>query len=364
MIKYIDLGISSKEYEEEISPLIKKIFLTGQFISDSYVKEFENKFKNYCNTKYAIALNSGTDALIFALMSLEISQDDEVITVSNSFIATANAISYLKANPVFVDINDNLLIDYNKIEELITPKTKAIIPVHLMGAVCDMDEINKIAKKHKLFVIEDAAQSIGSTYKGIKTGSLSDIACFSLHPLKNLSGITDGGIITTNNKQLASYIKKIRNHGLKNRDSQEFIGRVSRLNSINAAILSHRFNKLDNIIENRIKRAHLYNNLLEKIKEVKTIEMKDSIKHTYHTYVIKTGKREQLQDFLLNKGIETKIHYPISIHNQKPFSHINNQHLIKTKRFEKSILTLPIANITFDEVRYICKCINEFYKGL
>lgn len=364
MIKYIDLGISSKEYEEEISPLIKDIFLTGQFISDSYVKEFEDKFKNYCNTKYAVALNSGTDALIFALMSLGIGQDDEVITVSNSFIATANAISYLKAKPIFADINDNLLIDYKKIEELITPKTKAILPVHLMGAVCDMDEINKIAKKHKLFVIEDAAQSIGSTYKKMKTGSLSDIACFSLHPLKNLSGITDGGVVTTNNKQLASYIKKIRNHGLKNRDFQEFIGRVSRLNSINAAILNHRFDKLENIIKNRIERAKLYNDLLSNVQEIKTIKMKSYIKHTYHTYIIKAEKREKLQEYLQNKGIETKIHYPISIHNQKPFSHINNQHLINTKKFEKNILTLPIANITFDEIRYVCKCINEFYKGL
>lgn len=362
MIKYVELGVSEKEYVREIEPLLKEVFLSGQFISDTYVQAFEEAFKEYCGTDYAVALNSGTDALIFALQSLNIGQGDEVITVSNSFIATGNAIAYVGATPVFVDINDNLLMDASKLEEAITSKTKAILPVHLMGAVCEMDTIRSIANKYNLFVIEDAAQSVGSMYKGKKTGGLSDVGCFSLHPLKNLSGVTDGGIITTNNPQIAQYVKEVRNHGLMNRDIQNRVGRVSRMNSIDAIVLSYRIKSLKAIIDKRVENAKYYDSYLQKIENVHIIKLPEYIYHTYHTYIIRVKHREALQHHLIQKGIETKVHYPLSIHKQKPF--LNTQGVVvKTEEYESQILTLPIANVSKDEIEYICRVIQEFYKG-
>lgn len=362
MIKYVDLAISEEEYEKEISPRIKNIFLNGSFISDDIVEEFEKNFASYCGCKYAVALNSGTDALIFALKSLNIGVGDEVITVSNSFIATANAISYVGASSVFVDINDNLLMDTTKLEKAITKKTKAIIPVQLMGLVCNMDKINEIAKKHNLYVIEDAAQSIGSKFENKKTGNLADIGCFSLHPLKNLSGVTDGGIITTNNKEIVNYVKQIRNHGLINRDEQNMVGRVSRLNSLNAITLDYRLTKLDSIIKGRRESAGIYNKLLNNIKEVSLITVPNNIFHTYHTYIIKVDDRDKLKKYLFNKGIETKIHYPIPIHEQRPFKD-DKWNLEKTMFFSKKILTLPISNVNAKDIEYICNTISKFYRN-
>lgn len=362
MIKYVDLGISEKEYDKEISPRIKSIFLNGSFISDNIVEEFENNFASYCGCKYAVALNSGTDALIFALKSLDIGIGDEVITVSNSFIATANAISYVGATPVFVDIDDNLLMDTKKLAKLINKKTKAIMPVQLMGLVCNMNKINEIAKKYNLYVIEDAAQSIGSKFENTKTGNLSDIGCFSLHPLKNLSGITDGGIVTTNNIEIVNYIKQIRNHGLISRDEQNMVGRVSRLNSINAVTLDYKLTKLDSIIKKRRESADTYNKLLSNIKEVSLLNVPNNIFHTYHTYIIKVNDRDKLQKYLLNKEIETKIHYPIPIHKQKPFRN-NIGNLKNTEFLSRKILTLPISHVTTKDIEYICSTISDFYRN-
>lgn len=363
MIKYVDLGISEEEYDKNISPLVKEIFLSGQFVSQSQVQEFEDAFALHCGTKYAVALNSGTDALIFALMSLGIGKGDEVITVSNSFIATANAISYVGAKVVFVDIKDDLLMDSSKIEDAITNKTKAIMPVHLMGLICDMDEILSIAKKYNLFVIEDAAQSVGSKYKNKMSGSLSDIGCFSLHPLKNLSGVTDGGILTSNNEEVARYIKQVRNHGLIDRNNQNIIGRVSRLSSINAVVLNYRLAKLDVIIKKRRELATLYDELLKDVKEVSLINVNSDKFHTYHTYIIKVQKRDELQSYFLDNGVETKVHYPVLIHKQKPYRD-TNEYLKNTQILATQTLTLPIANVSKTDVKYICKTISNFYKGL
>jgi len=363
MIKYVDLGITDEEYENNISPLLKEIFLSGQFVSNTYIEEFENNFAKYCGSKYAIALNSGTDALIFALKTLGIKEGDEVITVSNSFIATANAIVEVRATPIFVDIGDDLLIDINKIEKVITSKTKAIIPVHLMGHVCDMDKIIKIANKYNLEIIEDAAQSVGSMYKHKKTGTFGKIGCFSLHPLKNLSGITDGGIVTTDDENIATKIMQIRNHGLEDRDTQNSIGRVSRLNSINAVVLNYRLFQLDDIILKRRNIANLYNDFFKDNKNISLIDVSKDIYHSYHTYIIKVKNRDNLQKYLWEKGIETKVHYPILIHNQKPYKdRIYN--LPNTEKLSTEILTLPIANVNKDDVSFICKTIIDFYKNI
>ncbi len=361
MINFLDLSVSEEEYDKEISPKLKELFLSGQFVYGKQIEEFEKNFALFCGSKYAVALNSGTDALIFALESLGIGQNDEVITVSNSFIATANAIEYVGATPIFIDINDSLLMDSSKIEAAITKKTKAIIPVHLMGHVCDMDEIISVANKYSIPIIEDAAQSAGSTYKGKKTGTFGKIGCFSLHPTKNLSGITDGGVITTENKEIAQYFKEVRNHGLIDRDTQSIIGRVSRLNSLNAVIVNYRLTKLDSLLKRRVQSAGVYHKLLKNVSEVDLINVPTYIYHTYHTFIIKVKKRDALQNYLLNKKIEAKIHYPILIHKQNPYLH-RNIHLENTQKLSNEILTLPIANVTQTEIIYICNSIAEFYK--
>jgi UDP-2-acetamido-2-deoxy-ribo-hexuluronate aminotransferase len=361
MIRYVDLGVNESEYDNNIAPLIKQVFLSGQFVSNDKVEEFETNFASYCGSKYAVALNSGTDALIFALKSLGIKQGDEVITVSNSFIATANAIEEVGATPIFVDIYDDLLMDVSKIKDAITDKTKAILPVHLMGCVCDMDAIIEIAKEYNIPIVEDAAQSVGSKYKEKKTGTFGKIGCFSLHPLKNLSGVTDGGIITTDDEDIAKQIKQLRNHGLIDRDSQNIIGRVSRLNSIDAVVLNYRLQKLAHIIERRREVAKLYETYLERIDGIKLIEVDASIFHTYHTYIIKAQNRDELASYLLQKGIETKMHYPILIHKQKPFQKYKVT-LANTEKLALEILTLPIANLSDSDTFYICKNIADFYK--
>jgi dTDP-4-amino-4,6-dideoxygalactose transaminase len=359
-IKYIDLSISSDEYEHEISPLLKEVFLKGNFVGGEEIEKFENNFASYCNTLYAVALNSGTDALILALKALGIKCGDEVITVSNSFISTANAIEWVGAKAVFVDVGGDLLIDTKKIEKAITNKTKAIIPVHLMGLSCDMDEVNQIAKKYNIKVIEDAAQSVGSMYKGKKTGSLGDIGCFSLHPLKNLGGIGDGGIITTNDKLVADTVKILRNNGLKDRDSLEVVGVVSRLDTINAVILNHRLNRLDEVITQRRKKAKLYLECLKKIDNIECIkEVVDKV-HSYHTFIIKVQRRKELREFLSQSGIETKIHYPKLIHTQKPYLSTKN-YLQKSEELVEKILTLPLANVKEEEIKHICNKIKDFY---
>nr|WP_051904367.1 DegT/DnrJ/EryC1/StrS family aminotransferase [Hippea jasoniae] len=360
MINYINLSISEQEYEQEISPLLKKIFLKGNFVGGEEIEEFENNFAKYIGCKYAISTASGTDALILALKALDIGVGDEVITVPNSFIATANAIEWIGAKAVFVDIGEDLLIDVKKIEKAITKKTKAIMPVHLTGLACDMDEINDIAKEYNLRVIEDAAQSIGSKYKGKKTGSLGDVGCFSLHPLKNLGGIGDGGIITTNNQDIAERLRLLKNNGLITRDEQQIIGRVSRLDTLNAIVLNHRLKKVDSVIERKRASAKKYHELLADIEGVELIKEAADKFHSYHTFVIKAEKRDDLKRYLFEKGIETKIHYPILIHQQKTFQDRGFK-LPNSERLNKKILTLPL-NITEEEIEVVAGEIKGFYR--
>lgn len=363
-VPYIDLSVSQAEYQERIVPLLSSVFLSGSFVGGAVIETFERHFATYCGAQHAIALNSGTDALILALKALEIGAGDEVITVSNSFIATANAIEWVGAKAVFVDIAEDLLIDVTRIEEAITPRTKAIIPVHLMGLPCDMEAINAIAKRHNLYVIEDAAQSVGSRYQGKKTGTLGHIGCFSLHPLKNLGGIGDGGMVTTDDALLAERMKMLRNHGLKSRDEQECIGTVSRLDTLNAVILNERLGKVDAIIEQRRERAKMYAHCLEGIKQIQTIQELTCKHHSYHTYIIKAEHRDALQAFLAEAGIETKIHYPTLIHHQKPYLNNIAHVLIKSEKLVKTILTLPIAHVTQEDIKYVCTTIKAFYERM
>jgi len=361
-IPYIDLSITEEEYEKEISPYLKEIFMRGDFVGGRAVAEFEKAFAGLCGCRYAVSVNSGTDALEMALEAKGVSTGDEVITVGNSFIATTNAISRVGAIPVLADIGYDLLIDANDIEHRITDKTKAILPVHLTGLVCDMDKINSIAQKHGLIVIEDAAQSAGAVYKDRKSGNTGDIGCFSLHPLKNLAGIGDGGMITTNDEMVYNKLTSMRNHGMQDRDNQAFIGRVSRLDSLNASILKNRIINLDEIISNRIKSAEIYDSILKNIKEIRIFPKYSYRTHTYHVYVIQAERRTELMQFLDENGIDTKIHYPVPAHRQHPFAG-RAENIPVTDKLSERILSLPIWLTEEDDLRYIAEKIAEFYKS-
>lgn len=360
-IKYVDLSVDEKDFDEHYAPLIKECFTAGDFIGGEAILKFEEKFANLCGTKYAISMNSGTDALILALIVLGIKKGDEVITVANSFMATVNAIKVVGAKPIFVEIDDDMLIDVKKIEKLITKKTKAIIPVHLSGLICDMDKIKHIAKKYNLYIIEDAAQAVGSKYKNKMSGNLGTVGCFSLHPLKNLSGIGDGGIATTNNKSIYKKLLLLRNHGMINRDYQDIVGYNSRLDTINAKVLNYRIEHLQKIIDKRRMNAGLYREYLKNLNIIILPFEHQKCYHTYHTFVIQAPKRDQLRSFLLDSGIDTKIHYPIATIKQKPYKDVKIN-LPKTIQCCDSILSLPISNVSKEEIKYISNRIIEFYK--
>jgi len=360
-IKYIDLGKQFKQIESEIMPRLKEVLESGKYILGDDVKEFEENFAKYCGTKYAIGVADGTDALILSMKALGIGKGDEVITAPNSFIATAGAIDFVGAKTVFVDVGDDFNIDSELIESAITEKTKAIIPVHLTGRPADMEKILEIGKKHEIHVIEDAAQSVGSCYKGNKVGSFGIVGCFSLHPLKNLNACGDAGVVTTNDKDIYEKILKLRNHGLKNRDESEFFGLNSRLDTVQATILNV---KLKHLAEwkKRVKEiAKKYHDGLKDV--VKVPEDKEYEDCFYHIFVIQSDKRDDLQEFLAEKGIDTKVHYPIPIHLQEAAKDLDYKKgdFPKVEDQASKILTLPIyPEMTDDEVNYIIEQIKEF----
>jgi dTDP-4-amino-4,6-dideoxygalactose transaminase len=362
-VPYINIGIQYKDLKQEILNSFEKLLNSGMFILGEEVSSFEDKFATYCGTKYAVGLNSGTDALILTLQAYGIGEGDEVIVPPNSFLASASAVALVGATPVFVDVNKQFTIDYSKIEASITPKTKAIMPVHLTGRPADMDEINEIAFKHNLLVIEDAAQAVGAKYKGKKIGSIGNAGCFSLHPLKNLSAGGDGGMITTNDKELYDYLLIARNHGLKNRDECEFWSLNSRLDAMQAALLNVKIAHTDKWNNRRREIAHKYQLAL---KDLVTIPTDDEIHHSvYHTFIIQTNKRDELQKYLAEQGVDSKVHYPIPIHLQEAAAYLGNKKgdFPITEKQSEEILSLPIfPELTNEQVDYVIQKIIEFFK--
>lgn len=361
-VKYVNLPLQYKKIKSDLIERIDGIFKNGQFILGEEVKELEKRFAQYCNCKYALGVGNGTDALFLVMKALDIGVGDEVITVPNSFIATAGAIANTGAKPVFVDVKDDFNINPDLIEEKITDKTKAIIPVHLTGRLADMNSIMEIAKKHDLFVIEDAAQAIGAEYHNKKAGSFGNAGCFSLHPLKNLNASGDAGMITTNDYKLYEKLIKLRNHGLRNRDECDFWGYNSRLDSIQAAIVNIKLNHLNEWNDKIRKLAELYKEKLEGI--VRFPEDKKFEKSSYHLFMIECDNRNELQKYLLENGIETKIHYPIPIHLQKPAQKLGYQigDLPVAELQAQRVLSLPIyPELTSDQIEMVTSKIKEFY---
>ncbi len=362
-VQFVNLGLQYKELKEEILEKIDYISSRGSYVLSEEVENFEKNFAKYCGVKYSVGVGNGSDAIFFSLLSQNIGKDDEIITAPNSFVATAWTIANCGAKIVFSDVGEDYNINPHKIEKLINKKTKAIIPVHLTGKIADMDAISKIAQKHNLIIIEDAAQAVGAKYKDKKAGSFGITGCFSLHPLKNLHVNGDGGVVTTNDKETYHYLKKIRNHGLLNRDECEFWGYNSRLDSIKAGIANIKLKYLDKW-NNRFRQIALYyRNELEDFLEVPKENSFE--KPIYHRFIIQFQKRDDLKKFLFEKGIETKINYPIPLHLHPAASDLEYRigDFPVAEKQAKRILSLPIyAELSDNEVEYVVQCIKHFFK--
>ena len=361
-IPFVDLKRQYKKQEKDINKEIKKITDDQLFILGKEGEKFEKNFAKYIGTKYAIGVNSGSDALFLALKALNIGKGDEVITVANTFVSTIDAIVRVGAKPIFVDIIPATFnINADKIQEKISKTTKAIIVVHLFGQSANMDKIKKITKKNKLYLIEDACQAHGATWKGKKAGSYGDIACFSFYPGKNLGAFGDAGALTLNDKKLADKLLMQRNYGQKEKYYHEFLGYNTRLDEIQAAVLNQKLKQLNKANNQRRKAAKLYNKYLKNTDLILPIEDKNA-KHVYHLYVIRTKNRNKLQKYLKNNGIQTLIHYPLPVHKQKYYK-FKNQNLPETEIASNEILSLPIfPGLTEKEIKYIAKTIQKWEK--
>jgi len=361
-IPFLDLKAQYYSIKSEIDSAIQKTLENSSFVLGPEVENLEKEFASFCGAKYAIAVNSGTAALHLSLLALGIKPGDEVITVPNTFIATAEAISHCGATPVFCDINEETYnIDENLIEGKITNKTRAIIPVHLYGNPCNMDKINEIAKKYNLSVIEDACQAHGAEYNGKKVGSLSDISAFSFYPGKNLGAYGEGGIIVTSNAELAEKCRLYRAHGENPKNTHNVIGYNYRLEGLQGAILRVKLKHLEEWNEKRRKNAEIYTKFLNGI--VITPKIREYHKSVFHVYAIRHKNRDKLREFLQMKGICTGIHYEKPIHIQNAYSFLN--HKISdfpiAEKVTSEILSLPMyPEMTEAQIEYVCNSIKEF----
>lgn len=363
-IPYIDFRRQHLPIRDEILSAIGRVFDHAGFILGEEVEQFEKEIAGYCGTRYAVGVNSGTDALFLSLKAYGIGQGDEVITVPNSFLATTSVIVAAGARPVFVDVADDMNIDPELIEAKLARNTRAIMPVHLTGRPVDMDPIVEIAVAHNLIVIEDAAQAIGAEYKGRKVGSLGDAGCFSLHPLKTLNACGDGGVITTNDESLYKTLVQLRNIGLKNRNESDIWGYNSRLDTLQAAILLVKLKYLDLWIEQRRNNAEYY---IEHLSDVAATPVdRDSDRSAFHTFIIRTEKRDELQKYLEQNGVGTRVHYPIPIHQQAAAQSLGYKKgdFPVCERQAQTILSLPVyQGLTEAELTYIVDKIKSFFCG-
>ncbi len=361
-VPFVDFKKRYQLQRDEILQGVDAVFFSGNYILGNFTEDLERELSNFLNTPYVLTLANGTDAIILSLKILEIGAGDEVIIPVNSFVASAGAVAAVNAKPVFCDIRDDLNIDVTKIQALITPNTKAIMPVHLTGRPADMKAIMKIAKENNLFVIEDAAQSIGATVDGRQTGTIGDFGCFSLHPLKNLHAYGDGGIIATNNKAYYEKLKLLRNHGLINRDVCQEWGLNSRLDSVQAKIVSLGLQHLNQWNLQRRENAFKYQSALKNSVTV-PVDL-DNIYAVYHNFVILTDRRDALAEYLKDNGIDTRVHYPIPIHLQPAAKSLGYKlgDFPVAERCAKQMLSLPIyPELADDAIEYVILKINEFF---
>ena len=343
---------------------LKKFVSTGDFTLGKHLKRFEKNFANLIGTKYAIGVNSGTDAIKLSLKALGIKQGDEVITAANTFVATVGAINELGAKIVFIDCDDSFCMNVNHLENYITNKTKAIVPVHFTGYMTNMPKLLEISNRFKIPVIEDACQSILGAIDDKNAGTWGETGAFSLHPLKNINVWSDGGMIVTSNKDLYNKISLLRNHGLSNRNNVEILGYNSRLDTIQAVVGNWLLPQAHEITNKRIQNAKYLDEQLSKIKQIKIPPRLKNYKIVYHLYIVLAEKRDDLLKYCLEKGIEAKVHYPIPMYLQKALNFMNHREgdFPITDKHSKKIITFPCdQHLSINELDYIISTIKDFY---
>ena len=362
-IPFVSFLPMEKELNNEIRSAFDRVFTSSWYIEGKEDAAFEKAFADYCGAAYCVGCGNGLDALMLSLKALDVGEGDEVIVPSNTYIATALAVTYVGAAPVFVEPDiSTFLIDPSLIEEKITAKTKAIMPVHLYGQACDMDAIMSIARKHDLYVVEDCAQAHGATYKGRKVGSFGDAAGFSFYPGKNLGALGDAGAAVTNNKELADKIKALGNYGSDYKYHHIYKGNNSRLDEMQAAFLSAKLPHLDRMNEDRRRIADMYTNGIKNPKVI-TPTVRPECVPVWHIYGVRCAERDALEKHLNDKGIGTNKHYPIPMHLQECYSDLNIHKgaLPIAEEISSTELSLPMYyGMTNEQVQYVIAAVNEF----
>ncbi|HUC79664.1 MAG TPA: DegT/DnrJ/EryC1/StrS family aminotransferase [Flavisolibacter sp.] len=366
-IPFVDLKSQYHSIKENIDSAINNVIEQTAFIGGHYVKEFEKKFAELYGVKHVISCANGTDSLYIIMKMLGIGKGDEVITVANSWISSAETIGQTGATPVFVDVNaDYFSIDDDAIEKVITPKTKAIILVHLQGQACDLDKIESICKKHKIHLIEDCAQSHFSEFNGRRAGTVGIAGSFSFYPGKNLGAYGDAGCIITNDDEMAARFRMYANHGALIKHQHEMEGINSRMDGLQAAILTAKLPYILQWTEQRIKNAAVYDKHLEGISGIEIPKVRPNSKHTYHLYVIKAQRRNELMAYLKEKGIETAIHYPTPLPNLQAYAYLGTtpSDFPVATALQNQILSLPMyPELEEAQIAYIADTIRAFYQA-
>ncbi len=368
-VPLLDVGRGNQPLKQEFMETISEIFDSGRFVGGAHCQSLERSVSEICETGFAVGCASGSDALLLALMAFDVGPGDEVICPSFTFFATASAIERLGATPVFVDIDpESFNIDVDNVAAAISKRTRAIIPVHLFGQCCDMDPILDLACEMDIRVIEDAAQSIGATYHGRPAGSIGDVGCFSFYPTKNLGGCGDGGMLTTNNPEIADRLRLLANHGMRPRYYHQEIGVNSRLDSIQAAVLGIKIQHILKWSEDRARNAWLYSKKLAEIGLTEEVLLPESVernsRHVWNQYTIRVpnGWRDNIRQQLTDANVGTEIYYPIPLHRQECFQHLCYElgSLPETEKAAGEVLSLPIfPELMESEIDYVVKTLSQ-----
>lgn len=363
-VPFLNLAAAYEDIKDEVMPAIEHTISESQFILGAPVQKFEEDFAAYCETGHAMGVNSGTSSLHMALLAAGIGKGDEVVTVPHTFVATVAAILYTGAKPVLVDVDPTrMTMDPAKIEAAITPRTKAILPVHLYGQPADMDPVLDIARRHGLLVIEDACQAHGARYKGRRVGSLGDMGCFSFYPGKNLGAYGEGGAVTTSNEELAERVRIFRDWGAKKRYHHDVLGFNARLEGIQGTVLALRLKRLDELNARRRAIAAIYDRELENVPLELPVAAADS-EHVYHLYAVRTPRRNELLDFLKNREVYCGIHYPTPVHLQKGYARLGygKGDFPVSEKIAAEELSLPMCPyLREDQQAFTIECIREFF---
>ena len=364
-VPLLDLTSQYAPLKKEILASFEEILDTQYMVNGPAVAQFEQEMADYCGTKFAVGCSSGTDALILALMAMDLNPGDEVITTPFTFFATAGSIQRRQLKPVFVDIDpDTFNLDTTQIEAVINEKTRAIMPVHLFGQMADMDDTLDLAEKHELAVIEDAAQAIGAKQNGDAAGSLSHCGCFSFFPSKNLGGAGDSGLITTNDESIATRLKMLRNHGAYERYFHDEVGGNFRIDTLQAAYLSIKLKHLENWHDGRRSNAAFYDKHLAGVKEITTPVIAEGNQSIYNQYVIRAKDRDELQKYLASAGVGCAVYYPLCLHEQKCFEYLGHRKgdFPIAEQAAQEVLALPIyPELNEKQLTHVAESIQRFY---